>query len=436
MSGIDFSIGSAAGETERDYLFGEAGVLEIRKEVDEPSFEDSQRMANLHLSERIHRIDEGIYQVATIDRVVRVKTFSNQIVSQKIRFWDQHQAKAARYAIGGAAIGVVGIFFSFKTLTPLRGITAVAGIGYALYELLQMSKAKAEVEKWKQDHAKEIADQRLSAFKHGLVYAYKQDHAGASRPQEFQKILSKNELQGLYGQYFHAFRDQLASAHDEKSKLSLLSEAARYSPLASHIYRYALLPQDKVDQMEEICSRYHNFIRAYNSVDDRIKAETERVHESYKTPIEMIEQEKEKVLKPVLERYEAVKLELLNEKTAKLEGHPPTGVEIEDHHRHVKLEFAQREQLAETQFKNEKKEALKEPHEKLQQLQKSKEEILKRIQSDRSAQLLPLFPYALALHQEAYKLYRGEAFSLTGLARDPATVFPHPMYTEHDWQNG
>lgn len=459
MSGIDFSIGSGAGTSDRDYEYNEAAVLEVRKETDEPSFEESQRIQNLNLAERIHRTEEGVYQIAVIDRVVRVKTLSQQIVSQKVRYWDNHRATARNYALGGAVCFVAGAIFGFAMSSPLGAIAALAGGGYAVYEVLQMSKASGQIDLWKQDHAKDVADQRLAAFKYGLVYIYKQDHAGSSRPQEYQKILSRNELQGLYGQYFHSFRDQLASAHDEKNKLALLSEAARYSPLASHIYRYALLPQEKIDQMEEIRTRYNNFLRAYNSVDDRIKKEIERVHESYKAPFEMIEKEKEKVLKPILQKYEDTKLELLNEKTKKLEGHPPTGVEIEDHHRHVKSEFAQRERLAETQFQNEKKEALKEPNEKLEQLQKSKEDILRKIQSDRNAQLLPLFPYASALHQEAYKLFKGEAFSLTGIHRDPETVFQHypnpylqqpmyaqpvyhppapsapPMNTPHDWQN-
>lgn len=368
MSGIDFSIGSGVGTSDRDYEYNEAGVLEVRKEADEPTFEESQRIQTLNLSERIHRIEEGIYQIAVIDRVVRVKTLSQQIVGEKVRYWDNHKATARNHALGGAVCFVAGAIFGVAMSSPLGVIATVAGGVYAIYEGMQMSKASGQISLWRQDHAKDIADQRLAAFKHGLVYIYKQDHAGASRPQEYQKILSRNELQGLYRQYFHSFRDQLASAHDEKNKLLLLSEAVRYSPLASHIYRYALLPQEKIDQMEEIRTRYNNFHRAYNSVDDLIKSEIEHVHESYKAPFGMIEKEKEKVLKPILQNYEDTKLELLNEKTAKLEGHPPTGIEIEDHHRHVESEFAQRERLAETQFQNEKKEALKEPNEKLEQL--------------------------------------------------------------------
>lgn len=450
MSAIDFSIGSGIEDTARDYDYDQAAVLELRKETDEPTFEESQRIQNLNLSERIHRIEEGIYQVAIIDKVVRVKTLSKQIVGQKIRFWDDHKVVARNHAIGGAVCMVAGAILSFaKGGSPLAIAVAVVGLGYSIYQSLQMSKAGSQIDKWKQDHAKEVADQRLTAFKQGLIHIYKQDAAKTSRPQEFQKVLSRNELQGLYGQYFHSFRDLLASAHDEKTKLALLSEAARHSPLASHVYRYALLPQEKIDQMEEIRTRYNNFLRAYNSVDDRIKTEVERVHESFKAPFEMIEKEKEKALKPVFERYEEIKLELLNERTAKLEGPPPTGVEIEDFHRNVKEEFAQRERLAETQFNSEKKEAAKESTEKLEQLKKSKMDILNKIQYDRNSQLLPLFPYALALHQEAYKLYKGETFNLSGLQRDPAEVFHHypnpyyqhpmpsapPMNRPHDWSN-
>lgn len=438
MSGIDFSIGSGVGDVERDYAYAETAVLEIRKEDDDSSFEECQRIQNLNLAERIHLIEEGDHQIAIIDGVVRVKTLSPQVVRQKINFWENYHVTAKKHATLGGICSVVATLLSLPVWTLVAGGVALVGTYVTYQKFSQMSRATTEIDLWKKDHAKEIADQRLMAFDKGLIYIYEQDHRKTSCPQEFQKILSKNEVQGLYKQYFQSFRDKLASAHDDDSKLSLLSEAERYSPLASHIYRYALLPQEKIDQMEEVCTRYNNFLRAYHSVDGRIKGEMERVHESFKAPFEMVEKEKQRVLKPILQKYEDTKLELLNEKTAKLEGHPPTGVEIEDHHRHVKLEFFKREQLAETQFNTEKQEALKGPTEQLERLKKSKEEILRRIQDDRNAQLLPLFPYLLALHQEAYKLYKGEGFTLRGLPNDPETVFqqyPNPYYQHHEWQH-
>ena len=79
--------------------------------------------------------------------------------------------------------------------------------------------------------------------------------------------------------------------------------------------------------------------------------------------------------------------------------------------------------VAATAYENEKQEALKRPNEKLQEIETKKKEVLARIRSDRSSQLLPLFPYAATLHQEAYKLFKGEVINLAHLHKDPATVF-------------
>lgn len=424
MSGIDFSIGSGVESGTRDYEYGEAAVLEIRKEEKEPSFEESEQVLTRSLAERIHQSEEGIYQIAVIDNVIRVKTLSKPIVAQKIRFWESRKISDWNHMIGGIAVFVSAAAYGILTGSRLGGCGALLGGAYAFYEGSQMAQAKGEIEKWKRDPLKEIADQRLTAFKQGLIYIYKEDRM-RSYPQEFQKILSRNELHGLYRQYFHSLRDRLASAHDDKTKLLLLSEVACYSPLASHIYRYALLPQEKVDQMEEGFTRYIHFLRDYNSVDARIEREMERINESHKIPIEMIEKEKENILNPILQNYEAIKLELLNEKTAKLEGPPPTGVEIEDFHRNVKEEFAEREKLAETQFQHKKTKALRESNERLEKLQKSKAETLKKIQNDRNAQVLPLFPDALALHQEAYKLYKEEG---SKLPPNPRTIVQHDLH--------
>ncbi|QVL57100.1 MAG: hypothetical protein KFB93_06885 [Simkaniaceae bacterium] len=448
MSGIDFSIGNSPNDATADYEYSEANVLEVIREEREPSFEESQRIQNRNLSERVSKVEHGIYTYHTIDKVVRVKTLSNQIIQQKVDFWNERRVSSRNRALLGAVGAVVGLFFGFSATSPFGFVVGVCGLGYAAYESIHMTKASKEIDAWKQDPVKEIADQRLEAFKNGLVYIYRQDTGGHSRPQEYQKILSKNELQGLYNQYFHQFRDHLASAHDDKNKLALLSEAARYSPLASHIYRYALLPQEKIDQMEEIRMRYNNFLKAYNSVDDRIRVEINRVNESFKMPIEMIQKEKEELLKPVDARYAATKKELLNLKTAKLEGHPPTGVEIPDYHRQVEREFAERYKAAEETYISDKKEVLKSPNERIKELEAKKKEILSRIHSDRNAQLLPLFPYALALHQEAFKLYKGESFNLMHIHHDPETVFPSysnrhgpmprpsaPPMSPDEWQN-
>ena len=424
MSGIDFSIESSVEGGEREYLYDDA-VLEVRKVGEEQTFEASQEKVSLTLADRIHRVDEGINQTATIDGVVRVKTLSKEAVAEKVRYWEASQVDATNYMYCGGAIAIAGIIFGFASMPVVGGFFSVLGGGYAIYEGLRVSKAIKQIEQWKIDHAKEIAEERLVAFNRGLLYIYKQDQNGTSHPQRFQAILTKNELQGLYGEYFHSFNDQLASAHDDKSKLLLLGEAVQNSPLASPIYRYAFLSPEKVNQMDEVRDRYTNFLRAYNSVDARIKNEIDRVHEMYKGPFEMIEKEKEEALQPIIEQYEGVKLELLNNKTAKLEGPPPTGVEIEAYHKDVEREFAQREKLAEAQFEKAKKEAVKEADEKLKRLQKEKEVILREIRSDRNGQLLPLFPYALALHQEAYKLYKGEVFNLKGVPQNPETVFMH-----------
>jgi hypothetical protein len=194
------------------------------------------------LAERIQQFEEGIYQIAVIDNAIRVKTLSKAIVAQKIRFWESRSISNCNHMIGGIAVFFLAVAYGILKKSPLAGIGALVGIAYAFYE-------------------------------------------------GFQKILSRNELQGLYRQYFHSLRDRLASAHDDKTKLLLLGEVACYSPLASHIYRYALIPQEKVDQMEEVYARYINFLGDYNSVDARIKREMERVDESHKILIEMIEKE-------------------------------------------------------------------------------------------------------------------------------------------------
>lgn len=423
MSGIDFSIGSATGDSTTDYEYSEANVLEIMHEEREPSFEESQRIQNKNLSERISKAEHGIYTCYSIDNVVRVKTLSNYIIKQKIDFWNERKVSARNHAIFGAVAAVVGAFFGFTAQSPFGFVVGICGLGYGIYKSSYMKGASKEIASWKQDPVKEIADQRLAAFKNGLIYIYKQDSSGQSRPHKYQQILSKNELQGFYNQYFHQFKGQLASAHEDRSKLVLLSEAARYSPLASHVYRYALLPQEKIDQMEEIRMRYNEFLKAYNSVDGRIKIEVNRIKESFKVPIEMVQKEKVEVLKPIDERYAAAKKMLLDLKTGKLEGQPPTGVEIPDYHRQVEREFAERYKAAEQTYNKEKEETLKEPNEKLQELEAKKKELLSRIQNDRSAQLLPLFPYAQALHQEAFKLYKGDAYDLRRLHHDPEAVF-------------
>lgn len=424
MSGVDFLIGSEVGDVTTDYEYSEANVLEVIRKEKEPSFEEFQRIQNKNLSERISKVDHGIYTYSTIDKVVQVKTFSDTIIKQKVDFWNNRRINNRNRALLGGVIAIAGLFFAATISPPFGGILGIAGSFYSFYALARMGRASSEVEAWKQNHVQGIAEQRRKALELGLIFIYKQDTAGISRPQEYQKILSKNELQGLYNRYFHQFKDRLEATHDDKTKLTLLSEATRYSPLASHIYRYALTFQEKIDQMEEIRVRYNNFLRAYNSVDSRIQTEINRVKESFKIPVEMVQEEKKELLKPVEARYAAEKERLLNLKTSKLEGSPPIGVEIPDYHRQVEREFSERYKAAEQTYKNEEKEALKRPNEKLQEIEAKKKEVLARIHSDRTSQLLPLFPYVQALHQEAYKLYKGEVFNLIHLHRDPETVFP------------
>ncbi len=423
MSGLDFVMGNDIAGGTTDYEYAEAHVLEIIREDKEPSFEESQGIQNKSLAERVSKMDQGIYTYSTIDKVVNVKTLSNTIIKQKINFWEDRRVSTRNQAFIGGVAGVVAFFFGMSSSNPLGVIIGIGGLCYSVYQLIRMNNAATEIDSWKQDPVKAIADQRKEALREGLIFIYKKDTTGTSRPQEYQKILSRNELQGLYSQYFHQFKDRLVTAHDDKGKLTLLSEVARYSPLASHIYRYALVPQHQIDQMEEIRVRYNNFLRAYNSVDSRIKEEIKRIEDSFKVPVEMIQKEKEELLKPIDARYAAQKERLLDLKTAKLEGHPPTGVEIPDYHRQVEKEFSERYKAAATAYENEKQEALKRPNEKLQEIETKKKEVLAQIRSDRSSQLLPLFPYAATLHQEAYKLFKGGAINLAHLHKDPATVF-------------
>ncbi|MCP5504688.1 MAG: hypothetical protein H7A41_05995 [Chlamydiales bacterium] len=424
MSGLDFAIGSDTAGATTDYEYAEANVLEIIREDREPSFEESQRIQNKGLEERVSKVEQGIYTHSTIDKVVRVKTLSSAIIQQKTNFWEGRRVSSRNQAAIGGLAAVVGFIFGMNSHSPFRLVIGIGSLCYSGYQLFQMNKAATEIDSWKQDPVKAIADQRKEALKEGLIFIYKKDASGTSRPQEYQKILSRNELQGLYNQYFHQFKDRLMAAHDDKGKLALLSEVARYSPLASHIYRYALIPEHQIDQMEEIRVRYNNFLRAYNSVDSRINEEIKRIEESFKVPVQMVEKEKEELLKPIDQRYAAQKERLLDLKTAKLEREPPTGVEIPDYHRQVEKEFSERYKAAETAYESEKKEALKKLNEKLQEIEVKKKEVLARIQSDRSSQLLPLFPYASTLHHEAYKLFKGEAINLSHLHRDPETVFP------------
>ena len=410
---VDFSSSTGVGEA-KDYDFSEAGIVEIRREEKEPSFEESERFQTLNFSERIQKIEEGIFTTTVIDRVIRVRTLSQDIIRDKLGFWEQRKVKATQYGFGAAIIGIGSIALAIWKQSATASILCIGGLLIASYQLSQYAQATGQIQKWNRDFVKEIADQRLLAFKKGRIHIYKEDHARRSSPNEFQKILSKNELQGLYYKYFHSFvRMELAGAQDDTSKVKLLSDAARFSPLASHIYRYAFLPEEKINQSEEIFKRYNVFLSAYNSVDTRIQNEIARVHESYKTPIEMIEKEKEKAIQLATDNYEIERAELLKKRTAKLEGHPPTGVEIEDHHANVKEEYEERLRGAKAAFEKEKKQLLEEPEKDLKKLQEEKGKIIASIQMDRRRQLLLLFPFLLALHQEAYKLYMGESYDLS-----------------------
>ena len=80
MSGLDFAIGSDTAGATTDYEYAEANVLEIFREDREPSFEESQRIQNKGLEERVSKVEQGIYTHSTIDKVVRVKTLSSAII--------------------------------------------------------------------------------------------------------------------------------------------------------------------------------------------------------------------------------------------------------------------------------------------------------------------------------------------------------------------
>ncbi len=412
----------SSGETLGSYEYKQEEAYEVCRGQEEPSFEEAEEIQNKSFSERVQRCEEQNHTIYIIDKFLRV-IINKKKVNDRIEYWDNKSLNAARAVATCAVIVLVGALFVILKESPLGGIVALAGAAFGIDQAIRTNYAREQMEAWKKNPVKGIAGQRLEALEQGLLYIYQKDLLGEGKPEAFKKILSKNELQGLYHRYFHQFKDRLASAPDDQTKLSLLSIASSYSPLASSIYRYALLPQAKIEQMEGIRERYNNFLRAYNGVDKRIDKEIRRVKENSQKLINMIKEENQKAFKPLEDQFASFKDELINTRTRKLEGHPPTGVDIPDYHKQVERDYTVKLRAATERLEKGKEEVSAPYKERIKQVEKDRKEMLERIYSGRNAQLLPLFPYVQALHQEAYKLYRNEPYNLSNLSCNPEGMF-------------
>lgn len=194
---VDFLSAAGAGEA-KDYDFSEAGIVEIRREEKEPSFEESERFQTLNFSDRIQKLEEGIFTTTVIDRAICVRTLSQEIIREKIGFWEQRKVTAIRYALCAAVVTVVAGFFAWKGL-PWVGFLSGGGALIASYQIYQYSQAQGQIEKWSRDIVKEIADQRLLAFKKGLIHIYKEDVARPLVPMNSRRSSAKMSSKGSIG---------------------------------------------------------------------------------------------------------------------------------------------------------------------------------------------------------------------------------------------
>ncbi|MEM8727326.1 MAG: hypothetical protein AAGE99_01225 [Chlamydiota bacterium] len=388
------------------YEYDGTNFIEIGRADQEPLFERSQGTDSKSFTERISRTDRGIHTYFIVDRVIRVKILSDAIIKQKINFWEERRAVSRNQAYTAFCVPVVtgGVFSGI--VHPLWIILAIGGLYRFRSCLIRMNEASNEIDSWKrsweQDPAGAIAKRRSEALTEGLIFVYKKDAEETDPLQQYRQILSDHELQKLYHQYFHRFRDRLVAAHDCKSRLELLIEVLHYSPLASPIYRYARIPEHEIHRMEAIRSRYDNFLKICNSIAS-VK-EMKRIETTFKERIRTVEGEAEKRLKSIDDRYADEKKKLA------------TGFESAEYYRQAEARFPERYKAVETVYENEREGVLKERDKKLREIETEKGESLARIYADQSSRLLPLYLHATTLHREAYKLSNGKPIDTESLA--------------------
>lgn len=351
-------------ESEGSYAYADAGILDMA--VEERPCELSYGMQDRRLEDRISRVDRGgDYTYATIDKVVKIKTFSPRIFKERVCFWEKRRVSSGKHLLASALVAttllVGGIVFSFPAL--IGG--GVLGSLFSGYHLIQIISASAEIHAWKQDPAKVIADRRKEAFHQGLPFIYQKDASHTSCFKKYQNILNRRELQYLYDQYFCHLSRRFLLAYDDDTKLDLMNAAVSYSPLDPKIYLYACIPASCIAQMNTSNLLYVNFLNAYHSLNSSMQEAECTVKKHFQKRMETIEQQKGERLR------------------SREEGSGPD-----------RQNFIEEE--------------LKRLDTELQKIKEAQEAALAHLQKDRKLRCLLLFPYASLLHQGAYRSFKGE----------------------------
>jgi len=422
MEITEFAVGGT--EAFEGYNYEDASEVEISFFDREPSYDAQVTQAMKNMQERVLQNHTQRHTLSTIDNVVKVKTLNVQERANRVDFWKSRRAEM--FTLGGA--GVLGLFgtafLAASGAGIFAGILGAVSLASSVLGFYRGSQASNQMSLWSLDLPVAIANQRKVAFEEGLLHAMKLDGTGKAHPCEYARIMTSTEMQGLYNVYFHNLARLFESGGDAKQQLAIIQQVAVDGPLCPHVYAYAKLHPQYVNNLSFYINEHDKFVNAFASIEKRRLEQEKQVKDTAYDKICLIQKQENAALAVVNDTYNSYKEGVEKERTEALFGLAP------EERNAISREFDK--QIAEArQLRDLGRAAISYPFQlQRETVEKERDQYLRQIRYDRDAQLLPFYSHLRLLHTNAYRALIGQPPSAYPTLSDPYNLsFQPPVFT-------
>lgn len=399
----DFAISGPSCEALTEWNFDMQCADEISLQTQHTPFDDQKSLARRPLRERIIENISAPFSLAVVDNVVHVKSFSKSYREEKVNFW-----KGMRnVSILTAGAGGVAVLVAFLT----QPLFSIIGLPIAILGTYRYAQAQSQLTQWSKNLPEAIANQRTEGFSQGIHHMFKQDDIEAKQYLTlFSKVMTQEELNGLYLSYLDKYQELMdtgeTSGSKPERKLELLRDAASNSPLCKKLIEYAKLPSGTKELLMPYSQEHSRFTKAFHSVESIINEKKSEVEKKAKADIESIKQSKSQALTIAYTTYNLYKEredKKLEEKLKELPSNNPN-----DNYT-LSAKKAHKDALKEAKaIRDATITALSVPFDvQIAKIKQERDGYLKQLEQNRNTYLLPIFSQLSKLHQEAHLVVTG-----------------------------